>query len=265
MPADRNHQVLMDAVTDLEAELATLRAQLTAEREHLHALQAAVSGRSDGGDNQQYIDMAIAERERADRAEERESAPRPSDTEILDWMADERVFDGIGEYDIDEMTLAAGSPDITEDGWKLEWRRQMRIAVALLMKSEGFQSGKGPTRERVSSAERELGIARCEWKLAQSKLAEIERNLSRITGDETDYVTNIEALRRALAAAKGDVERMDWIERAEGDVSWSRKSWAVFDGQPEIQCILPNPAGKPYPTFATLRDAIDAAREKEKQ
>ena len=63
----------------------------------------------------------------------RDAAAFPSDAEILDWMADVRVFDGLGQYDIDEMTLAAGPPDITEEGWKLEWRKQMRLAVALLM------------------------------------------------------------------------------------------------------------------------------------
>ncbi len=44
------------------------------------------------------------------------------------------------------------------------------------------------------ASERAKGIARCEWQAAQDKLAEIEHNLIRITGIETDYVTNIEAL-----------------------------------------------------------------------
>lgn len=53
-----------------------------------------------------------------------------TDTEILDAIADDRAFDGYGAFDIDEMTLESGAPNIdTEDGWRLEWRKQMRLAI----------------------------------------------------------------------------------------------------------------------------------------
>ncbi len=87
--------------------------------------------------------IAIAEQE-ADKhcqivwrlREERGSIPI-TDTQILDWMADERVFDGINGLDIDEMTSDAlrergifvGHLDDTEEAWTLEWRRQFRIAI----------------------------------------------------------------------------------------------------------------------------------------
>ena len=49
-------------------------------------------------------------------------------------------------------------------------------------------------RVQLSASERAKGITRCEWQSARDKLVEIERNLIRITGHETDYATNIEAL-----------------------------------------------------------------------
>jgi len=60
-----------------------------------------------------------------------------TDTEILDHLADERIFDGINGIDIDEATSHAleargihcGAPEDTEDTWKLEWRRQFRLAI----------------------------------------------------------------------------------------------------------------------------------------
>lgn len=57
------------------------------------------------------------------------------DAAILDWIADDRAFDGIGGMDIDEMTSASGNPEIeTEEGWRKEWRNQMRIAIRAAMK-----------------------------------------------------------------------------------------------------------------------------------
>ncbi len=40
-----------------------------------------------------------------------------TDTERLDWMADERFFDGLGDVDIDEETLAVFSVD-ANGKWK---------------------------------------------------------------------------------------------------------------------------------------------------
>lgn len=77
-------------------------------------------------------------------------------------------------------------------------------------------------------------------------------------------VQQLRAALEALKAAREDSARLDWIERTEGDVSWSRKSWAVIAGQPEIMCIVPDQNRKPIPTFETLRQAIDAAMRAEK-
>lgn len=53
-----------------------------------------------------------------------------TDAEILDLLADDRAFDIYGDFDIDDMTLASGALDLdTEDGWKREWRKQMRLAI----------------------------------------------------------------------------------------------------------------------------------------
>lgn len=58
----------------------------------------------------------------------------PTDTQILDFLAGERIFDGYGDVDIDSETsdaLVARDPnyDGNDADWKLEWRRQFRLAI----------------------------------------------------------------------------------------------------------------------------------------
>lgn len=53
-----------------------------------------------------------------------------------------------------------------------------------------------------------MSIAETEWKIAQKKLAEIERNLIRITGVETDYVTNVEILARERGEHAAQVKEL---------------------------------------------------------
>lgn len=54
-----------------------------------------------------------------------------------------------------------------------------------------------------------------------------------------------------------DKERLDWIETTTTiNVTWRAKSWAIICGRPQLECLRPEPHGKPYPTFATLREAI---------
>lgn len=61
-----------------------------------------------------------------------------TDTELVDAMADLRIVDAIGKIDINEATLNVlsktniNSNDETQ--WKLEWRKQFRLAVAAWVK-----------------------------------------------------------------------------------------------------------------------------------
>lgn len=54
-----------------------------------------------------------------------------TDTELIDLMADNRIVDGIGDIDIDDATALAlnGAGYDDEEAWKIEWRKQFRIAV----------------------------------------------------------------------------------------------------------------------------------------
>lgn len=57
-----------------------------------------------------------------------------TDTELIDWIADERLIEIINGVDIDESAFdayhkAGGDPD-DEEAWKAEWRKQFRIAIA---------------------------------------------------------------------------------------------------------------------------------------
>lgn len=66
------------------------------------------------------------------RTLERENAELRADSAILDFLADERIFDGIHGVDIDEATFDAMAEKDRDDeeAWKLEWRRQFRLAIA---------------------------------------------------------------------------------------------------------------------------------------
>lgn len=66
---------------------------------------------------------------------------RSADTERLDWIADERVFEGIGGADIDDWTAGAlagadQDGDDSEDVWRMEWRRQLRNAIDFARRRE---------------------------------------------------------------------------------------------------------------------------------
>lgn len=67
------------------------------------------------------------------------------DTALLDYLADTRVCDGYGGFDIDELTLANMPKNPTlrelpteeaEQVWKLEWRKQFRYAIRETMKAD---------------------------------------------------------------------------------------------------------------------------------
>lgn len=87
-----------------------------------------------------YLDLARC------YAELRESAAASNDdTALLDYLADTRVCDGYGGFDIDELTLEnlPKSPALrelpteeAEQVWKLEWRKQFRYAIRETMKAD---------------------------------------------------------------------------------------------------------------------------------
>jgi hypothetical protein len=60
-------------------------------------------------------------------------AAAEEDGRRLDWIADERMFEGLGGEDFDILTLeamqAAGADGDDEDAWRMEWRKQMRAAL----------------------------------------------------------------------------------------------------------------------------------------
>jgi len=69
---------------------------------------------------------------RAELSSERERVKElEADGKRLDWMADERIFEGLGDVDIDALTLEAvkdADPN-DEAGWVKEWRKQFRVAI----------------------------------------------------------------------------------------------------------------------------------------
>ncbi len=66
-----------------------------------------------------------------------------ADRDLLDGAADIRIVDGIGDIDIDEATLnaimARGADRDSEETWKLEWRKQLRIALKTAIDAEKGQ------------------------------------------------------------------------------------------------------------------------------
>lgn len=78
--------------------------------------------------NQEFIALARTLLPRA--LEELREARK--DTDLLDGAADIRIVDGFGDMDIDEMTSASLPKDASFDDegkWKLEWRKQFRVAL----------------------------------------------------------------------------------------------------------------------------------------
>jgi hypothetical protein len=66
--------------------------------------------------------------------ENTEPAGDPTDTQILDWIADARLFDGVGDADIDDVCASMLSEDnLSEDAWKLMWRKAMRQVLIQAM------------------------------------------------------------------------------------------------------------------------------------
>lgn len=53
------------------------------------------------------------------------------DRDRINRCADQRIVDGIGHFDIDDRTADAmrAANDDTEEGWKIEWRKQFRAAI----------------------------------------------------------------------------------------------------------------------------------------
>lgn len=53
------------------------------------------------------------------------------DRDRIDKCADQRIVDGISHFDIDDRTADAmrAANDDTEEGWKMEWRKQFRAAI----------------------------------------------------------------------------------------------------------------------------------------
>jgi regulator of protease activity HflC (stomatin/prohibitin superfamily) len=65
-----------------------------------------------------------------------------------------------------------------------------------------------------------------------------------------------EAAEAALAAAKEDAERMEWLESTQSQIE------RFSDGRVAVCWVYPNPNGyQTVPTQDTLRAAIDAARK----
>jgi hypothetical protein len=58
-----------------------------------------------------------------------------TDSQLLDWIADERLFDGIGKIDIDLICLEMSHPDDSEETWKINWRKAFRVAIQKAMQT----------------------------------------------------------------------------------------------------------------------------------
>ena len=58
-----------------------------------------------------------------------------NDTRIVDWIADERLFDGIGNIDIDEVcvSMLPSTVEVDDEIWKLTWRKALRKVILDVM------------------------------------------------------------------------------------------------------------------------------------
>lgn len=58
-----------------------------------------------------------------------------NDTRIVDWIADERLFDGIGNIDIDEVcvSMLPSTVEVDDEIWKLTWRYALRKVILDVM------------------------------------------------------------------------------------------------------------------------------------
>ena len=54
-----------------------------------------------------------------------------------------------------------------------------------------------------------------------------------------------------------DKQRIDMLEGHIKPIMWQHKSWSMRTGLPEVMPIPVDHNGKPTPTFATLREAMD--------
>ena len=59
-----------------------------------------------------------------------------TDTERLDWMADERLIDGIGDFDISDAACSKVSLDATDEEWDIANREALREAIDEAMKEK---------------------------------------------------------------------------------------------------------------------------------
>ncbi len=97
-----------NAIAKTMQERDTIRAQLEARTETLHDLQESVSnGRSDGGDNQEYIDIVADLRARCEQLER--------DRERLDWLErNHHHHNGQVRFEVGELSVYRVHPTIRE-------------------------------------------------------------------------------------------------------------------------------------------------------
>lgn len=55
-----------------------------------------------------------------------------------------------------------------------------------------------------------------------------------------------------------NAQRIDFMADV-SEVAWREKSWAMYGRVPNLMPYKAEPKGKPFPTFPTLREAIDHA------